>query len=125
MIEFTGMQPVLAVVDLSADLSYYVEQLGFTVTWRWGEPAVRAGVARDGLELQLVSDQRFAPSCSSRVYFSVRGVDTFYEECLARGAEIDVKLGDRDFGMRDFRVIDPSGNVLGFGEAIAPGETAR
>jgi uncharacterized glyoxalase superfamily protein PhnB len=119
MIEFTGMQPVLAVLDLSTELGYYVEQLGFTVTWRWGEPPVRAGVARDGLELQLVSDGRFAPSCPSRVYFSVRDVDSLFEECLARGAMIDVELGDRPFGMRDFRVVDRSGNVLGFGEALS------
>ena len=124
MVEFTGVQPVLAVVDLSADLSYYVERLGFEVTWRWGEPPVRAGVARDGLELQLVSDGRFAPSCPSRVYFSVRGVDSLYEECRRRGADIDIELGDREFGMRDFRVVDLSGNVLGFGEAVDLGGTA-
>jgi uncharacterized glyoxalase superfamily protein PhnB len=119
MVEFTGVQPVLAVDDLARDLSYYVEQLGFTVAWKWGEPAVRAGVARDGLELQLVSDQRFAPACSSRVYFSVRGVDAYYAQCLAGGATIELPLDDRPFGMRDFRVVDRSGNVLGFGEATA------
>jgi uncharacterized glyoxalase superfamily protein PhnB len=113
------MQPVLAVDDLAKDLSYYVEQLGFTVSWKWEEPAVRAGVARDGLELQLVSDQRFAPACPSRVYFSVLGVDAYYAECLAGGATIELPLDDRPFGMRDFRVVDRSGNVLGFGEATA------
>jgi uncharacterized glyoxalase superfamily protein PhnB len=122
MLEFTGMQPVLAVGDIVRDEKYYVEQLGFTVTWRWGEPPVRVGVARDGFELQLVSDCRFAPSCPARVYFSVRGVDSFYDECLARGAEIDLELDDRSFGMRDFRVVDLSGNVLGFGEAMSQGE---
>jgi catechol 2,3-dioxygenase-like lactoylglutathione lyase family enzyme len=122
MLEFTGMQPILAVGDISRNERYYVEQLGFAVTWRWGEPPVRVGVARDGFELQLVSDHRFAPSCPTRVYFLVRGVDSFYEECLARGAEIDLELGDRSFGMRDFRVEDLSGNVLGFGEAIGQGE---
>jgi len=92
MVEFTGMQPVLAVNDLAADLNYYIEQLGFSVAWSWGDPPVRVGVTRGGFELQLVSDQRFAPSCSSRIYFSVRGVDSYYEECIARGANIDVEL---------------------------------
>lgn len=121
MAEFTGMQPVLAVDDLSRNESYYVEQLGFTVTWRWGDPPVRVGLARDGFELQLVSDHRFAPSCPGRVYFSVRSVDSFYEECVARGAKINMELDDRSFGMRDFRVIDLSGNVLAFGEAMGQG----
>jgi predicted enzyme related to lactoylglutathione lyase len=119
MTKLKGMQPVLAVGVLSENLSYYREQLGFTVSWQWGEPAVRAGVARDGLELQLVSDGRFSPECPSRIYFLVADVDAYHAECEARGAEIQMALADRpSFGMRDFRVVDRSGNVLAFGEPI-------
>lgn len=119
MVKFMGMQPVLAVTVLSTDLEYYQEQLGFEIAWEWGEPAVRAGVVRDALELQLVSDGRFSPECPSRVYFLVRGVDAYYAECQKRGAEIQMPLEDRtSFGMRDFRVTDRSGNVLAFGEPI-------
>lgn len=119
MIKFTGMQPVLAVSALSEDLDYYRERLGFTISWKWGEPMVRAGVVRDGLELQLVSDGRFSPECPSRVYVLVQGVDAYYAECRKRGAEIQMPLEDRSaFGMRDFRVIDRSGNILAFGEPL-------
>ena len=123
MVVLTGMQPVLAVDDLSADVRYYVNQLGFSLDWTWGEPPVRAGLVRDGFELQLVSDRRFAPSCPSRIYFLVRDVDAYYTECVERGVEIDLPLEDRSFGMRDFRVVDPSGNVLAFGQALARKES--
>jgi len=33
-------------------------------------------------------------------------------------AEIVSELADRPFGMRDFRVMDPSGNRIAFGEAV-------
>lgn len=119
MTELKGMQPVFAVGVLSEDLSYYRDQLGFAVSWQWGEPAVRAGVVRDGLELQLVSDERFSPECPSRIYFLVADVDAYHAECKARGAEIQMPLEDRpSFGMRDFRVVDRSGNILAFGEPI-------
>lgn len=119
MTKLTGMEPVLAVGGLAENLSYYRDQLGFTVSWQWGEPAVRAGVVRDGLKLQLVSDGRFSPECPSRIYFLVSDVDAYHAECEARGADIQMALGDRpSFGMRDFRVVDPSGNILAFGEPI-------
>lgn len=116
---------MLAVADLEAELEYYVHRLGFAVAWRWGDPPVRAGVVRDGLELQLVTDDRFAPDGASRVYFQVRGVDDYWTRCVERGAEIDCPLGDRPFGMRDFRVADLSGNVLGFGQPVSGSSPAE
>lgn len=46
--------PVLAVADLDAAPAYCTGALGYAERWRWGTPAVRAGVARDGVELRLV-----------------------------------------------------------------------
>ncbi len=123
-IRFTSIHPVLAVSDLEGALAYYRDRLGFSVSWQWGDgsgPAVRAGVERDGLEIQLVADGRFAPETASVVYVHVRGVDAYYRACVERGAEITMPLADRPFGMRDFRVVDPSGNALGFGEPMAYG----
>ena len=117
-VEFRSVFPVLSVDDLERTLQYYVERLDFGVSWRWGEPAVRAGVSRDGLELQLVSDGRFAPEGTSRVYFEITEVDAYFADCVERGADVVMPLGDRPFGVRDFRVRDPAGNVLGFGEPL-------
>jgi hypothetical protein len=57
-VAFTSVHPVLAARHLSQDLAYYTDKLGFAVSWQWGDPPARAGVCRDGLELQLVADGR-------------------------------------------------------------------
>ncbi len=117
-VTFSSVHPVLAVRDLGRDVAYYIQQLGFAVSWQWGDPPARVGVHRDGLELQLVSDGRFAPSHPSYVYFQLQGVDSYYAACVERGAEIILPLADRPFGVRDFRIVDRSGNMVGFGESI-------
>ncbi len=78
------------------------------------------GVARDAVELQLVrSGTPGAPPGPAVVYCQVRGVAAYHEACAARGATISGALTSHAFGMRDFRVRDPDGNVLGFGEPTA------
>ena len=61
---------------------------------------------------------RIGPSGTSFIYFHVKNVEALYEHCKSAGAEIYLELGDRDWGMKDFRVADPFGNRMGFGEVI-------
>lgn len=111
------MNPVLAVSDISSSISYFQDKLGFVMTWSWGEPLVRAGVSKDGYELQLDASGS-GPTGISVVYFHTNNVAEYYEQCIERGATIELRLEERSFGMRDFRVLDPSGNRLGFGEPV-------
>jgi uncharacterized glyoxalase superfamily protein PhnB len=46
------------------------------------------------------------------------GIDSYYEQIRAAGAEIAVSIDDRPYGLRDFSVRDPSGNRLDFGEVL-------
>ena len=55
-----------------------------------------------------------APPGPSVVYCHMSGVQEYYEACRRHGADVAVELGDRPFGLRDFRVLDPSGNRIGF-----------
>jgi len=48
-------------------------------------------------------------------YIHVSEVDAYYSELKARGVGVS-DLGDRDYGMRDFEVIDLNGNRLAFGQ---------
>ncbi len=112
--------PVLAVADLDSAVTYYTGALGFAVRWWWGgEPPARAGLARDAVELHLVrAGTPGAPAGPAVVYCHVRDVAAYHAACEARGARIAVPLGARPFGVRDFRVHDLDGNVLGFGEPL-------
>jgi catechol 2,3-dioxygenase-like lactoylglutathione lyase family enzyme len=119
--ELEHISPVLRVADLDAAVTYYKHALGFAVAWRWGDPPMRAGLARDAVEVQLVqAGAPGAPAGPAVVYCQARGVAAYHAACVARGARIIVPLTDRVFGMQDFRVEDLDGNVLGFGEPIRP-----
>ena len=43
-IKFTSISPIVAVQALDLDLEYYIEQLEFSVTWRWGNPQLLSRV---------------------------------------------------------------------------------
>jgi catechol 2,3-dioxygenase-like lactoylglutathione lyase family enzyme len=111
----TKLFPVFAVSDLDAAISFYQDELGFSVAWRWGTPATRAGVALDGIEIQLDCAGEGAPPGPSVVYCHMTGVESYYAAYKARGVSFAQELGERPWGMVDFRVTDPDGNRIGFG----------
>jgi len=115
MSRVTRLFSVFTVLDLEEAVAYYKDKLGFVVSWTWGKPVSRAGVALDDVEIQLEGAGLGAPPGPSVVYCHMNDVDTYYEACRSRGATIAMEIGDRPWGMRDFRVIDPSGNRIGFG----------
>lgn len=115
MSRVTRLFPVFTVLDLDEAVAYYRDKLGFVVSWTWGEPVSRAGVTLDDVEIQLEGAGLGAPPGPSVVYCHMTDVDAYYEACRSRGATIAMEIGDRPWGMRDFRVIDPSGNRIGFG----------
>ena len=115
----TKVIPVLAVRDLGEALRYYGEVLGFTEAWTFGEPAHRAGVTLDAIELQLDAAGLGAPPGQSTVYCHMTGIDTYFAECRRRGATFWRELAPRPWGVRDFQVADPSGNKLGFAELLS------
>src|SRR5262249_46143286 len=111
--------PIFKVTDLAAALAFYREVLDFTVAWQFGDPPFRAGVARDGFEIQLDAGGLGAVHGPATVYCHVRGIDDFFEACRRRGAPLTRELAVRPWGVRDFQVVDPSGNQIGFAELVA------
>ena len=112
----THIYPVFSVRDMQEALSYYSEKLGFSVRWTWGNPISRAGVSIGQVEIQLDEPDAGAPLPISNAYCHMTDIESYFAECRRRGAAITTELEDRPWRMKDFRVVDPSGNVLGFGE---------
>jgi hypothetical protein len=77
------------------------------------------GVAHSAVELQLLSDPRLRPAAPSQVYIHMAGIEAYYRGVCDRGGNIIGPLVDREWGMKDFRVLDPSGNQLGFAEVLS------
>ncbi|WP_153797180.1 VOC family protein [Foetidibacter luteolus] len=105
--------PLLPVTSIADALEFYTHKLGFTVGFTWGDPPTMAGVNLDKVSLHLSSNAGATSSAS--VYFIVGDADELYEFHQSNGVEIAVPPGDRPYGLRDYNIKDPFGNILGFG----------
>ena len=79
-------------------------------------------MCRDRVELNLAQRGKVGPDGASHIYLQLVGIDRIWEEVRRAGATIRVEIDDRVYGMRDFSVLDRSGNWIDFGEPL---ESAR
>ncbi|MBB4397612.1 VOC family protein [Bradyrhizobium sp. ERR14] len=114
-----GSATVFVVSDIAASLAYYRDVLGFEVTFEYGEPLSYACLCREEVALHLLAAARTKrlPGQGGLCIF-VRDVDLLYAELSGRGARPINQPEDRDYGMRDFDILDADGNQLTFGMGI-------
>ncbi|WP_050029713.1 glyoxalase superfamily protein [Verrucomicrobium sp. BvORR034] len=104
---------VFQVSNLEAALKHYVEVLGFTEDFRFGE---YAGVTIGDVCVHLCAHSiHQRPVGGGTVCIFADEVDSYYREIQAKGAQIKAEPRDYPYGMRDFMVVDPDGNHLSFG----------
>ncbi len=121
---YQEIKPIFLVSDLHIATQFYCNVLGLEKKWAWGEPEVRVGVGpkqeenNQSFEINLINDPKIGPSGTSFVYLHVTGIEALYQRCLNHKADVYLALGERDWGMKDFRVSDPFGNRMGFGEVL-------
>ena len=103
--------------DASRAKAFY-QQLGFEVSEDRGTFVV---LTWEGHELFL--DQRSGlptpssvPQANMRVM--VADVDTFWVRAQAMGAHVLAPIADRDYGLRDFTILDPDGFGLRFASRL-------
>ena len=118
-VTFDSLSPIFAVENLDEALRFYQDVLGFSVAWSWGSPAELAGVCRDGVQITLAARPDAKPGGTSKIYLQVSGIDQFHDHIQRSAGRVTVPIADRAYGMRDFRVVDPSGNELDIGQPIA------
>ena len=116
---FESLTAIFQVRDFSEALAYYPDMLEFEVGWTWGDPPGYASVCRDRVEINFGAPQEGQTITPSSAYIAISNIDAYYERLRARGVKIAVPIDDRAYGMRDFTVVDPSGNRLSFGQATA------
>lgn len=114
-----SVSPILSANDLAESMDFYRHALGFELAWSWGEPPDIAAVCRDRVEIVLTQRKGAKPAGAAHVHLRVSGIDGYYAALVEAGVTIVVPIGDRPYGMRDFRLADPSGNELSIGQAIA------
>jgi catechol 2,3-dioxygenase-like lactoylglutathione lyase family enzyme len=115
--------PVLRVADLARSLSYYCDQLGFTIEFSY--EGFYAGVICDGCRIHLKCSGPLEPGQKAfeagehlDVCVGVLNAQDLAARFAAAGATFSVPLRRMPYG-REFYVKDPDGYILGFIQAEA------
>lgn len=114
--KITSASPILHVRDLGKAIAFYVNVLGFTQEFVYGEPPYYAGVKRDDVIFHLNASHENASRVGmGSVYVFCNEVDTYYDVICRNGAAITSALNTWPYAMRDFQTRDPDGNLICFG----------
>ena len=106
----------LPVSDVLAAVEFYTKKLGFKLAFTEGDPPVFAGVNLGNVQMFLQQGTPNPAGCS--VYFVVSNADDLFEFQRSNGAELVQEPGDREYGLRDYRIRDLHGYVLAFGQRL-------
>ncbi len=123
---FQRATPVLKSGDYPRSRAFYLDVLGYRVIEEGGDPP-RFGIFERGGSVLFVDAWHGAarPVAGAwDAYVHVTGLEALRAELEARGAPITRPIEETVYGMREFEVTDPDGNVLCFGEDADPTATA-
>ena len=117
--------PILPSRDLAETRAFY-ERLGFKATGWWPDTFGGYAILRRGdLAMHFFLFREISPLENyGQCYWRVKDVDALYDEYRAAGLpgsgvpRIDV-LEDKHWGMREFAVVDPTGNLIRIGKESA------
>ncbi len=106
---------IFPTADMKASIAFY-ESLGFSVV---SYDEGYAWVQIDGRELFHLSSYPELNCGENRAagYFHVQEVEAVHTKWTAKVDTTD-PLGDRPWGMREFSITDPSGNLLRVGQNL-------
>lgn len=106
----------LPVSDVLAAVDFYTKKLGFRLGFTWGDPPSMAGVNLGNVQMFLQQGTPNPEGCS--VYFVVGNADELFEFQRDNGVDIVEAPADKPYGLRDYRIRDLHGYVLGFGHHV-------
>jgi catechol 2,3-dioxygenase-like lactoylglutathione lyase family enzyme len=117
----TTSTTVFQVADIPAAVAFYRDILGFTEDFRYDN---YAGVYLGKIEIHLCEHTIWnRPLGGGAVVIIAKEVDDYCALLRQRGANILADPADQYYGLRDFVLADPDGNILTF-SALIPGQAA-
>lgn len=124
-----SIAPYFLVHDVVSAAEYYRDVLGFHFDRYWGEPPSFCMVKRRGILIMLAQVEdtvALRPNnlCSREggawdAYVWVNNVDALHDEFVAKGAHVVSGLCDKEYGCRDFDIVDCNGYRVCFGQDIS------
>ena len=117
--------PILPSRSVDETLAFY-QRLGFEGNI-WGEPYFYAILRRGTVELHFFTHKELRPAESDACcYIRVSDVESIYRDFAVaglpgKGMPRQDALEDKPWGMREFAIVDPDGNLLRIGQVLADG----
>ncbi len=111
--KITATRPVLIVSDITKAIEFYI-RIGFEEAFR--NDIVYAVMRMGDFTLHLGTHMEYEGAGQSQAVIEIEGVEAYYAFCRQQGVEIERELQEQFYGMVDFRLRDPDGNVITFGE---------
>ena len=112
-----AVQPILPIATMEPAITFY-RRLGFEVTPYDPDYAWVTWEGHELLHLRHVADLDVAANASS-CYLHVDDASEWHARLTTSGLEIGA-IADETWGMREFSVKDPSGNLLRIGSPSEP-----
>ncbi|HEX7755326.1 MAG TPA: VOC family protein [Niabella sp.] len=116
VIETLQVQPTLQVSNIPEAIDFYTQKLGFTPGFTWGAEPRFAGISLG--DKQVFLSLTGEPHTGSTVSFVVEDADELFTFHQANKITITEPIADREYGIRDYAILDPYGNRLVFGHYI-------
>ena len=99
-------------------IDFYRDLLSFPVVKTWNRGFNDSGhlfQAASGLIVVLQSaTMQIEPLKDAVILIQVKDLDKYYADLKERGVSIVQEIQKREWGHRDFKIVDPNGLVLGF-----------
>ena len=117
----TRLNPMFAVSDMEETIAFYRVVLGFAPTLRSPEISI---IERDGQSIILTKAESERVMRNLRghteFYIHVTGIEALWEHVKEFKDTYRIKdLFDREYGMREFHIVDPNGCLVFIGEPIS------
>lgn len=113
--------PILPSRNVEETIGFY-QRLGFSVVNRFGGRRTYLVVRRDDVILHFFHFPSVdPPSNINGCYLEIADADALHDEWNALGLERLAPPQDRDWRMREFTLVDPSGNLIRVGSVLPAG----
>ena len=110
------VHPSILADDIAAAVDFYVNRLGFTEAFTFGEPPTMAGLNLG--DVQIFVEKGTPDPRGSGIYFVVGDADELHEFHRVNGVNIVEAPKDQPWGLRDYAVRDLNGYAITFGHRL-------
>ena len=116
MVKFGRVAPQFGVKDIQKAIDFWVEALGFEVTFANGNPVCFSVLKKDDSEIHIKLDPERAGK--GHCHILVEGLDDFFKAYQATGHKVIQPPKLQSWGMKDAVLADSDGNTVEVAERI-------